>query len=447
MPLRLRLVFAVTVLGLCTLLAIAVTLFLEAGPRIEAEQRSMVRLTRSVIEIALAKIQTSADPRAGLEQLVAQFASLRHVEISLVSAGSGAGQSRIPPAGWLRGIELPAVQDERIPVVAGERMIDIVIISPRAADELDELWAALVRVVQYGVLFAIALAAVSRILLRWGLAPIAHVEHGLQLLQSGDYAHAMPRSPVPEFEPICRGLDALAHALYTAREENTRLSARIIQIQDDERREIARDLHDELGPCLFSLRTGAAVLISELAKPNPDPGAMRATGTDIAQKLNQLQTVNRRVLQRLTPPGLSELGLRGGITALVSMWQAEQPAIGIEASLATDLTDLGDAVALTVFRVVQEGLTNAYKHAGARQLRVVIETSDAEPPERCGSQPQRGLVIARISDDGCGIPPAVQPGFGLHGMRDRVTALGGTLTIVTPAGGGTCVEARIPMYG
>jgi signal transduction histidine kinase len=120
---------------------------------------------------------------------------------------------------------------------------------------------------------------------------------------------------------------------------------------------------------------------------------------------------------------------------LVSTWRQRHPGIEFELALSGDLAELGEAVNITVYRVVQECLTNVVRHAAATRVEIAIRRDADE-------------VEVRVRDDGRGLPERNQNDparFGLMGMRERVQALNGTFEIDSPAGAGVCVRARLPV--
>ena len=137
--------------------------------------------------------------------------------------------------------------------------------------------------------------------------------------------------------------------------------------------------------------------------------------------------------------GLAELGLREALGALLRLWGESHPDVAIETKISHALGETGETADLTIYRIVQEALTNVFRHAGATSVDVTIEP--AEPPT--GLRGSRGCALVRVSDNGRGLQPDHKLGHGLTGMRERVLALGGTLAVASGDGGVT-VEALVP---
>ena len=204
-----------------------------------------------------------------------------------------------------------------------------------------------------------------------------------------------------------------------------RLSAQLLQIQDEERRRIARELHDELGQQLSGLK-----MVLDSKKGNEDASELADTALSMVRNLSYL----------LHPPLLDEAGLRPALHWYVD-GLTKRSNIQISLNLKPQIFPrLPKDIEVTTFRVIQESLTNVYRHSGSESARVEIEK-------------QTELVIIRVRDYGKGCPPelagtkpSIRLGVGISGMRERIRQLGGEL-IIARAEPGTLIEARIPLFG
>jgi two-component system, NarL family, sensor histidine kinase UhpB len=145
------------------------------------------------------------------------------------------------------------------------------------------------------------------------------------------------------------------------------------------------------------------------------------------------------VLEKLRPAGLNELGLNEALGALVRLWRDAHPGVVVETGVSQSLGDMGETAELTIYRVVQEALTNVFRHSGATHVSVTIEPV----PKPAGNGVQSAAARVRVQDNGEGLPSDHKFGLGLTGMRERVMALGGTMTVASSEGGLT-VEAVVP---
>jgi two-component system sensor histidine kinase UhpB len=267
------------------------------------------------------------------------------------------------------------------------------------------------------------------------LAPLQSLANAMASIEAERYETRVKPDGSPELAAICEKLNHLAAALGEAVAEKGRLAERIVSLQDAERREIARELHDEFGPYLFALRAHATSLVRLSKEPELNLVALQKHGGDILQQVNDLQQVNRRVLKRLRPVGLDELGLREALGALLRLWRETHPAVAVDMAISPSLGEGGETAELTIYRIVQEALTNVFRHAGATRVDVTVEPAEAAAQGRS--------ILVRVSDDGGGLAADHRLGLGLIGMRERVLALGGAVSVASTDRGVT-VEAIVP---
>jgi two-component system sensor histidine kinase UhpB len=421
-------------------------LVLEAGPRVQAEDQSVIRLAREFVEMIVADLSEAPDPDAKLSQIARDLNRSRHVSITLRDA---AGRSltapradadstvRAPPA-WFIGLVHPEQTAVDVPVSIHGKPGSLVITS-HPNDEIAEIWDGILTQVEIGSVTAIAMFLMMMTVVSRALTPLRSLSQAMTRLEAGGYDVRVEPGGAPELAAICTKLNHLAATLGEAVEEKRRLAERAVSLQDMERKEIARELHDEFGPYLFSLRAHASALAKLSEARGPSEEAVRKHGSAILEQLNALQQFNRRVLERLRPVGLAELGLRPAIEALLRLWRETHPDVTIETTISAALGETGETADLTIYRIVQEALTNVFRHAGATSVNVTIEP--AEQPS--GLRDGRGCALVRICDNGRGMEPGHKLGFGLIGMRERILALGGTLNVASGERGVT-VEALIP---
>ncbi len=226
---------------------------------------------------------------------------------------------------------------------------------------------------------------------------------------------------------------ALERDLAAALAENRRLSQSVVQLQEDERRSLAREMHDELGQHLNAIKIDA-VTIRDCANGT---GSGRSGAEGIIRVVDRVHAVVRDMTRKLRPAGLDELGLAAALENHVEEWRARHAGIAIEFSTEGELDCLGESLNMLVYRVVQESLTNVARHAQAHSVKVhVARGADMSADE---------LVIG-ISDDGNGVVARkASAGLGLIGMRERVEAAGGRLETGGAPGCGFRVLARVPL--
>lgn len=210
----------------------------------------------------------------------------------------------------------------------------------------------------------------------------------------------------------------------------TELASHLQTAREDERHRLARDLHDELGALLTSAKLDAARIKSRLAGAAPEVLAALERLQHLVGTLNTVIALKRRIVEDLRPSALSNLGLVATLEILAREF-ADHSGVAVHCSLVP--VRLGPAAELVVYRLVQEAITNISKYARARQVWLGLSTRE-------------GQVEVSVRDDGVGFDPAARPGsaYGLLGMRFRVEAERGSLTLVSAPGRGTLIQVRLP---
>jgi signal transduction histidine kinase len=217
-----------------------------------------------------------------------------------------------------------------------------------------------------------------------------------------------------------------------AEQELRLLSQKLVQAQEEERRTISRELHDEIGQMLTGLRLGLINLEELHTASSPDFSILLAEIKDLAEKV--MRAV-RDLAMGLRPSMLDDLGLGPAL-----QWQAREYSRrnGIPATVEIDgdLDHLSEDLRTCIYRVIQESLTNCARHADAKNVRVTVHAT-------------KGDIAATIQDDGIGFDAgsAASRGIGLIGMEERVRELGGAITLRSRPNRGTVVDITIPLLG
>jgi signal transduction histidine kinase len=220
--------------------------------------------------------------------------------------------------------------------------------------------------------------------------------------------------------------DRLTAALRRSLDELTRSRERLVTMQEQERRRIQRDLHDGLGPTLAAMRLH---LESCLDPGTAVPGWLRGELERIDELADQAGSDVRRLVYGLHPPTLDHLGLVAALDQHVSQFGRDS---GVAVQFRSDpIGATSAAVDITIFRVLQEALTNVAKHSDATAVEVTLRCTKAR-------------LCLRVDDDGTGLPAGTVDGTGLRGMRERAASIGGTLDLDERPGGGTRLELTVP---
>jgi two-component system, NarL family, sensor histidine kinase UhpB len=422
----------------------------NAGPRVREEGASDELLSRQFIETALASLQETPDPGPPLRRLLMDLHNLRHVRIYV--AANEAEAEAMPwvtyanPNGaprWFVRLFAPRPSLTIVPATIHGRSFGNIVIAADPTEEVNEIWAEVCSVVATTLMFGICLLVVILILVGRALKPLADVGHAITRLADGDTGiRLVPRGP-PEFIDICVKLNGLAVNLARVSAENTRLVRQLMNVQEEERAQIARDLHDEMGPPLFCIRAN----VSALSEKMPGRAQVNQTVLAIGEQAESIQNLLRRLLQRLRPAGLGELGLAEALRALVASWRSAHPELEISLNASDDFSSVDENIGLAAYRVIQEGLTNVFRHASATKASVAVDYVVANHLESAdGTVEETEALRATVEDNGSGVPEKFQKGLGLTGMSERVRACGGRLSVTMGQPGlGTRIEAIFPL--
>jgi signal transduction histidine kinase len=352
--------------------------------------------------------------------------------------GQSRGAGEAPPA-WFAAA---------VPALLGNHTAAVQAISARATaagtvsaipdpdDALSLAWERILDSLHAAILMAAAIAFLASLVIARTLAPAQAIVDALKRMARGQYRTSFPRFRSMELAMIGRAVGDLGDRLAQATEQRAVLTRRLLDIRNDERRALARELHDEFGQNLSAILAFASTIETAGAQDQA-AGRVAQDAQMISQAAHRLMACLRDTLNRLRHPPAEELGLEASLVSLIDSWRSQdaaQPMIQLD--LQGDLADVRGTVAATAYRVAQECLTNALRHSPAREILLRIE--------RRGG-PENALLIC-VEDDGGGDAARVaqSAGLGLTGIRERVTAVGGSLTIAR-ARRGLSVAATIPL--
>jgi signal transduction histidine kinase len=303
------------------------------------------------------------------------------------------------------------------------------------------LWGLALKV--FAVLFLLMLVGIGSIwrFSRRMASPIRRLRDGARAVQAGDLNQRVAVDRKDEIGELASAFNAMTTELARSGAElerkeelRARLLEQVITAQEDERKRIARELHDETSQALTSVMVGLKVL-----EQRPELVEGRETLADLRALTGKtLDAVHDLALQ-LRPSVLDDLGLVAATDRLVGDFQrAHGTSVAFETNLRTGRR-LPAAIETALYRIAQEALTNVARHAGARSLSLLLEA-------------RRGSVTLIVEDDGRGFDVAscMREGrdercLGLFGMRERATLLGGSLTIESAPGSGTTVFVDVPL--
>jgi two-component system, NarL family, sensor histidine kinase UhpB len=424
---------------------------------IAAEVQSMRTSVREEIEAAnrvasqllgrLAAVYSQVGGPDLVMQFLQRLGRVRANEISLQTA-SGAIIYQAPPATYKAGREAPAwfarllaPQPTRYAFPLRGAVMLVVQAQPSRAvldawDDVTRLSA--IAAAMFVIVNGLAFWSVKR-----ALEPFPVIADGLERIEQGDLAFRLPQLAGNEAHAIGAAFNRMAQAVQDkvlaerkahdaeARlEERREMASLADQRVEEERRLIAHELHDEFGQSVTAIRSLALAIAGQSGARDPATGDVARL---ISEEAARLYDAMHGLIPRLAPLSLDTLGLAATLESLVRDWQRRHPSIAL--SLRQELPiELGPSITLSIYRVVQEGLINALRHAQASRVDIAVQ---------CDAR----RIVATVTDDGIGLAAEwARPGhFGLRGLADRVQQLGGTFDIGSQDGRGVRLTADIPL--
>ncbi len=289
-------------------------------------------------------------------------------------------------------------------------------------------WPVALAVAGVGVVVSVL---VNGLILRLALQPLDELERAAARVQAGELGARAPMSPLSdrELEHLISTFNGMLEALSGYRQQLRRLAAQALGAEEEERKRIARELHDDTAQIMASL-----LIRLRVAQRATDPVQRDAVLEEVREGLAQALDGVRRYARGLRPPALDELGL---VPAIEAYAREVTEASGLALEVREEPIDglLSPEAELALYRIVQEALTNACRHARARRVRVTVARADHR-------------VVASVEDDGRGfnVEDALGAGhrLGLFGMRERASYVGGNVEVTSELGVGTRIMAAVP---
>jgi len=368
---------------------------------------------------------------------------LRHLRIEFYNAEGHLIDSNRPhdvqqmadaPPAWfsyLMTVALPKQVELRRPLKVNSRQVGELAIIPDPSYEVAEIWHDTLDLFLLCVVFFLAVNALVYWAVGRALRPVDNILKALEALERGNLEARLPLFRLPELDRISHKFNRMAQTLEQSIGSNRKLSQQLITLQEAERKSLARDLHDEMGQYLTAINVDAGAILAMSHNKVP---AVAESAQAIMDVSRQVIALISTMLLRLRPDALDGIGLKPALDELIMTWRQRNRGITCIVRIADDLQGLDDATKITIYRVVQECLTNVARHAHARRLEIKMG--------RLNSNNELDVILM---DDGVGFDQDQSEGFGLGGMRERVRGVGGYVSIESSIGQGTRMTARFPL--
>jgi two-component system, NarL family, sensor histidine kinase UhpB len=440
MSLRLRLIALVGLVLAVSLAAGSVLVGWHEANSVRTELHAALDVGIKTVRNGIDRLVHVDDPASEARRLVATFNGNRHVRATLLDAqGRQAATSDLfvptqsVPDWFLRliGGQPAAVS---LPIRPGLDGGSVIVLRTDPTNEIGEVWSESRDAVMVLAGFAGLSALLISVSVGRALRSLENLSSAFQRIGGGEYHGLLPTDGPPELKRVASGFNLMTRRLAVVAAQNHRLNERLLTLQAEERADLARDLHDEIGPLLFAvdMTAGAIERLAGSEREAEIPMQVHA----IHDAVDRMQRHIREILGRLRP--LQAIGLESAIDRLVAFWRTRHPEIVFTVSVSVEEDQIGSDLKETVYRVVQEGTSNAIQHGRPTQVEIAVTRDDADD------------IRVEVTDDGIGMTADNVIGrgsarLGLIGMRERVMAMAGSLAIKAGSNGrGLSLIVRLP---
>jgi two-component system sensor histidine kinase UhpB len=439
MSLRFRLLTSIAAVLVVVLALGEALLCWRATNIVEVEMRASLAGADDIVHQALA--QQGERLTAGfLTSLVASFNGQRHIRAALfdsrhkLAARSQTTMSNDIAPAWFSDLIGVGSQTIRIPLPdsANEMPNGVFELQTDPANEIAEAWGQAGETFMIMLLFCAGAFVAIYAVAGHSLGFFSKFIGALQNISDGNYQTDMSEKGPPEFASVARGFNRMVERLREYESKNRALQEQILTQQEEERAEVARDLHDEVGPYLFAVNVDADAILRLATQSKTAEIPERALA--IREAVMHVQKYVKAILRQLRPSATLDFGLQVAISELTAFWQNRNPTIRFTVQIEIDRMIIDRPVEDAAYRIVQESISNAIRHGQPTAISISIEP-----------RPENGISITVI-DDGKGLRPAIaHAGTGLVGMAERARALNGTFDIADcTEGSGVKVSACLP---
>jgi two-component system, NarL family, sensor histidine kinase UhpB len=438
LTLRARLIVLVGCVLFVSLLCGGVLAWWHAAQSARAEMQAALLSGEHRVRDSIEHLAEVTDREGDLRRLIATFDADRHVRASLLDASGRTVASSVlstplhPEPDWFFDLLGVAPTTALIPIGGMVSAARVIKLETDPHNEVGEAWTEF----HDAMLIVLLFCVLSFALIYWtagrSLRPLETLSAGFGTIGAGDYAARVAPGGPPEVERLARAFNAMAEHLGALEVRNQRLHTQLLTIQEEERADLARDLHDDVGPFLFAVNIDVAS-ITTAAELRGDRETLER-GRSIREAVSHMQKHVKSILGRLRQTGLSDIGLAQAVENLGLFWRRRHPQLAFHFDMGSPDVGFGDVIDATLYRLIQESVTNSIRHGRPRNVTVIIK-----------SEPD-GDIVLQVSDDGVGFAEASnETGLGLAGMQERIAALGGSLSVRNHVdGGGASVTARLP---
>jgi two-component system sensor histidine kinase UhpB len=448
LSLKLRLNIIVTTLLVILMIAGMVLNVVNARQNVRAEVESTEKLALYMFDAdiehsAVVTLQDASDKPFRLQRL----RHMRHLAIEFRNRNgalldSNRTSDEVEPWNqvpqWFERIMVavnPKLESKERQVEYHGATIGRLVITPDPRYEYAEIWKQMTDLLTLLSIFFVMVNLMIAWAVGEALEPTTKILEALNDLEKGNLKARLPDFDLPELARIGEKFNHMVETLERSINRNHRLTQQLITLQEAERKSLARDLHDEFGQCLTAINTDATVISRVAETKSPE---ILESAKAISQISRHLMEIVSGLLERLRPGILDELGLDSALNDLVDTWRTRNEKVNCVLHCDKDLpSNFEESIQVTVYRMVQECLTNIARHTFATNVEVIVSLDKSNPDAKS--------LCVEVRDNGRGFDEKNVDGFGLAGMRERLEGLGGKFFLESVIGKGTKVFGFIPL--
>ena len=440
MSLRYQIYIRILISSLFILLLVGSIVIWQARNAVEKEVDSSINLAVQLINFGLS--QASQHSYTETDWLL-QFNALketRHLNIqlkmpsgeiiSVARKNHSANPQEKPPQWFIRLVDGQHPKVENPITTFGGKQLTL-IIEANPLDEIIEVWEESIGFFSSLLLLSLFTFLAVNLAFNKALKSISVIVNALKIIETGQYGQNLPVFSILEYDSIAKAINHMTGELNIIQQENQALTQHSLEIQEYERQRLSQELHDELGQSLTAIKVMAVTAAHKKAD-------VKQSTDSIVSVCDHLMRVVRSMMHQLHPLVLTELGLKSTMEDLVSHWASRNSELDLVIACTDEVDTLEQKIAIQIYRIVQECITNIVRHAEARRAIISLEIIDSFNSGRA--------LRLRVTDNGNGCTAEkIKTGFGLLGMKERVNSLGGEFTIETQPQEGMSIIAFIPI--
>ncbi len=443
MSLRVRLNLLITLLFISLFICSSFYIIANARNAVQHEVESTAELALQLIQIAFSSAALESDEAKQLQllQKLSELDETRHLHIDIYNSNEvltpieefTVFKDTNAPDWFIKLVQPPPTEirhwiyNPAIPPTG-------IIIRADPSDEIDENWIEVKGILAFLLIFIVLANSMLYMAIGRYLAPIDTILSGLSDIQKGNYQLELPRFRLPELDRISQQFNHMAKVLSESKAKNQSLTQRSLEIQEEERRHLAQELHDELGQTIAAIKAVAAAIMNN---QKSDEQHTKSSVKTIIEYSDHIYQVARNMMHRLRPSVLDEFGLVKALQTMIDDWNGRQDDIFCHFSFSDIPDGLSEPLNINLFRIIQESLTNALRHSSASNVLIRLNKI---------TQSGSDYIILKIQDDGIGIDiENMVMGLGLSGMKERVEMNNGKFELTSDSERGIDINISIPL--